>query len=125
MSEADRNFSGEEGLGKQLDLHKHYLNFCNIKKLRLLNLVKSEDYLTWLHNFDKLHLIPLYIKQGNKYEKFISEMTEYLMDFYQRTHPLVDFKSLIQSTEEVFESEWEQKSLFGWESVIYRINGET
>lgn len=34
LQEADRMFSGEEGHGRYLDLHQHYLNFCNIKKLR-------------------------------------------------------------------------------------------
>jgi hypothetical protein len=31
---ADKNFSGEESHGKHLDLHGHYLAFCNLKKLR-------------------------------------------------------------------------------------------
>lgn len=55
-------FSGEEGHGKYFDLHGHYLNFCNIKKLRQLNTVKADDYLAWLQNLEKFTLIPLYVK---------------------------------------------------------------
>ena len=53
LEKADKIFSGEEGHGKFLDLNKNYLTFCNIKKLRALGLIKSEDYLTWLQNFDQ------------------------------------------------------------------------
>lgn len=30
----DKKFTAEEGNGRYLDLHSHYLAFCNIKKLR-------------------------------------------------------------------------------------------
>lgn len=48
LRESDKLFTGEESHGKCFDLHEHYLNFCNIKKLRQLSLIKSDDYLTWL-----------------------------------------------------------------------------
>ena len=62
LEEADRIFSGEECYGKHMDLHKHYMAFCNIKKLRQMNLIKADDYLTWLQNFDKFGVVPLYVK---------------------------------------------------------------
>ncbi len=62
LEESDKMFSGEEGHGKYFDLHGHYLNFCNIKKLRQLNTVKADDYLAWLQNLEKFTLIPLYVK---------------------------------------------------------------
>lgn len=48
LDQADRFFSGEEGHGRFLDLHKHYITFCSLSKLRKLGLVKSDDYLSWL-----------------------------------------------------------------------------
>lgn len=95
LDASDRMFSGEEGHGKYFDLHTHYMNFCNIKKLRQLNLIKADDYLTWIQNFDKFSAVPLYIKQSTKYEKFITDLAEYLKDFFQRTQPLVDFKVIL------------------------------
>lgn len=32
---------------------------------------------------------------------------------------------MYDQVQEMFDSEWEQRSLFGWESAITRINGET
>jgi len=82
---SDRIFSGEEGHGKYLDLHNHYMSFCNIKKLKQLNLIKSDDYLTWIQNLDRFAVVPLYIKQSSKYEAYVSELSDYLKDFFQRT----------------------------------------
>ena len=48
LKESDRIFTGEESHGKYFDLNKEYNLFCNIKKLRLLGMIKSEDYLSWL-----------------------------------------------------------------------------
>ena len=53
LAESDKIFSGEEGHGKYFDLHRHYTNFSNIKKLRQLNIIKADDYLSWLQNIEK------------------------------------------------------------------------
>jgi hypothetical protein len=45
IEQADKTFSSEEGYGRYLDLHKHFMNFCNVKKMREQ---KASDYLTWL-----------------------------------------------------------------------------
>lgn len=62
IEECEKSFTAEEGNGKYLDLHNLYMEFCNIKKLKKLNIIKSDDYLTWLQNFDKVYLVPLYLK---------------------------------------------------------------
>lgn len=62
LDQADRIFSGEEGHGRFLDLHKHFFTFCRLSKLRKLGLIQSDDYLSWLQNFDKFNIIPLYVK---------------------------------------------------------------
>ena len=124
LDKADKMFSGEEGHGKFLDLNKNYLTFCNIKKLRTLGLIKSEDYLTWLQNFNQFQKIPLYIKQGTQYEEYITNLAETLKDFFQRSRPLADWTEIVEQTEEMFASEWEQRSLFGWESAIEKLYGE-
>ena len=82
LDTSDRIFSGEEGHGKYLDLHTHYMSFCNIKKLKQLNLIKADDYLTWIQNLDKFALVPLYIKQSSKYDNYVAELSDYLKDFF-------------------------------------------
>ena len=81
----DKSFSAEEGNGKYIDMHFLYLQFCNIKKLKKLNVIKADDYLTWLQNFDKLYLVPLYMKESTKYEAYLNAMKNYLMGFFQKT----------------------------------------
>lgn len=73
----DKKFTAEEGNGRYLDLHEIYLQFQNIKKLRQLStsgVLKADDYLTWLQNFDKLQRIPVYIKSSTKYEAYLNAL---------------------------------------------------
>jgi hypothetical protein len=71
-------------------------------------------------------LIPLYLKQKNKYELYVADLRDYLCDFFQRVQPLINFKEeVLDQVQEMFDSEWEQRSLFGWEGAIARINGDS
>ncbi len=90
----DKNFTSEEGNGKYVDLHNLYLQFCNIKKLRKHNAIKSDDYLTWLQNFDKLYLIPIYMKGSTKYEEFLKNLKSYFIEFFKKTQPLIDWEKI-------------------------------
>lgn len=103
----DTNFTAEEGNGKYLDLHSLFLQFCNIKKLRKLNVIKCDDYLTWLQNFDKLQRVPLYLKGSKKYGEYLISLKYYLQSFFKKTQPLVDWSKIEEQTEEMFDSEWE------------------
>jgi hypothetical protein len=70
----DKKFTAEEGNGRYLDLHEHYLAFCNVKKLRQLStqgIIKADDYLTWVQNFDKHQRVPAYVKTSSKYEMYL------------------------------------------------------
>lgn len=55
---------------------------------------------------------------------YIESLCEYLKDFFKRTNPLVDFGVIEDQTNEMFDQEWEQKSLYGWELFIPRIVGD-
>jgi len=124
LDKADRIFSGEEGHGRFLDLHRHYFTFCRLSKLRKLGLIRSDDYLSWLQNFDKFNVIPLYIKQTSQYVDYVTQLFHYLQDFIQRAKPLLDFTELSGHIEEMFDGEWDQRSLYGWEVAIAKIYGE-
>ena len=104
----DRTFTAEEGNGKYVDMHALYLQFCNIKKLKKLNVIKADDYLIWLQNFDKLYLVPLHLKSSTKYEQYLSDLRTYLWEFFKKTQPLLDFIKISEQIEEMFGSEWEQ-----------------
>lgn len=48
INDCERMFTAEEGNGKYVDLHALYMQFCNIKKLKKSNVIRCDDYLTWL-----------------------------------------------------------------------------
>lgn len=68
--------------------------------------------------------MPLYIKQTSQYTDYVVQLDDYLKDFLRRSKPLLDFSELNTQFDEMFESEWEQRSLFGWEAAIVKIHGE-
>lgn len=85
LEHIDKKFTAEEGNGRYLDLHEHYLAFCNIKKLRQLSssgALKADDYLTWLQNFDKHQKVPVYVKTSSKYEDYLASLKAYLVAFF-------------------------------------------
>ena len=45
-------------------------------------------------------------------------MIEYLVEYFKKTQPLIEWGKIEEQTEEMFQSEWEQGSLFGWEDII-------
>jgi splicing factor 3A subunit 3 len=50
-------------------------------------------------------------------------LKSYLVSFFKKTQPLIPWEKIEETTEEMFESEWDQGSLFGWEDTIQRIRG--
>ena len=67
----------------------------------------------------------MYIKQTNAYAEYVAHLVEYMKDFVRRAKPLLDFEELRIQVDEMFEGEWEQRSLFGWEAAIAKLNGES
>lgn len=85
--------------------------------------LKADDYLTWIQNFDKHQRVPAYVKTSSKYEAYLENIKNYLVHFFKKTQPLVSWDKIQEQTDEMFESEWEQGSLFGWEETILKIRG--
>jgi hypothetical protein len=123
MHECERIFSSEEGNGKYLDMTEHFIAFQNIKLLSKVpdGLKLPKDYLSWLQHFDELlPQVPLYVKeQSSEYSAYLIGLTKYLTSFFKKTHPLYDFKAEVEVPfAEMFEEEWSNGSLFGWESIL-------
>ncbi len=77
--------------------------------------MKIDDYLSFLNEFDKFNLIPIYIKENNAYKEYIRAMLDYLKKFFIKTHPLLDFNIIQDSIDENFDKEW--PNLSGWEKL--------
>ncbi len=63
------------------------------------------------------------MKTSQKYEAYLSSLRDYLTEFFKKTQPLTDWAKIEEQTEEMFDSEWDQASLFGWEETIAKILG--
>ena len=75
-------FSGEEGLGRYLDLHEQQQAFLNSKFGREL------DYYTYVASLADFGAIPRQQRLGRPYRDYLSGLLAYLESFYRRTQPL-------------------------------------
>lgn len=86
-------FSGEEQYGKCLDLHIFFDTYINLKpsnKEAKKDEAKDRiDYITYLDLF-YLFNDDLTRKENKEYKKYISELNDYLVNFYKKSHPLTD-----------------------------------
>jgi splicing factor 3A subunit 3 len=114
-------FNAEENRGKCVDMNDIYLQFLNLKKIREAKVIQSDDYLSYLSNYDLFQLIPLYMKKNQKYKDYLMSLITYFKSFFQRSHPLVDSNEVQDTIDDGFQTEWNEGSLSGWENTIKRL----
>ncbi|CAI5491736.1 unnamed protein product, partial [Closterium sp. Naga37s-1] len=102
-------FSGEEAMGKHVDMNEAHQQFCNAKFGR------SMDYAAFLDQLPQTHKIPRNFKFTKAYRAYMGGVAEYLESFFLRTHPLQDLPTLYRKLEEDFRDRWEQGQVLGWE----------
>jgi splicing factor 3A subunit 3 len=77
----------------------------------------SIDYLAYLASFSDFSAIPAKQKtQSAPYQQYLTDLKEYLLDFYRRTQPLVDLDDVIDETSAKFEKQWALHDVAGWDS---------
>ncbi|KAK4521980.1 uncharacterized protein ATC70_004519 [Mucor velutinosus] len=110
--ELEKLFSGEESLGRYLDLnalHTLYINLKGVKKL---------DYLQYLNEFDDFATnYPKSIKSTEEYKAYINQLFDYLHSFFRRAKPLYNTAELEEEVLEEFNRQWELGQVKGWEQV--------
>ena len=85
------SFSGEEIFGKYLDLHEHFLRFCNIFKKQFI----EQDYIQYLDRFNTFFYIPVNMKSSRSYSEYLEILWNYLMEFFMKIHPLINLSEII------------------------------
>jgi splicing factor 3A subunit 3 len=95
-------FTGEEGYGEFLDLHRHYEKYLN---LRLLP--KRVDYLHYINEFDRFSNIPNEGKDA-VYKAYLEDLAAYLLSFLHRTQPLRNMHDFHDQIRCEFEGQWKQ-----------------
>lgn len=104
-------FSGEEFLGRYLDLvslHERHSNLGHgIKRL---------NYLAYLDDFDAFDKIPRPAKNDN-YARYVQALLDYLKSFYQRAFPLKDLDLELQVAVSDFNKKWDKGQVDGWSEI--------
>jgi splicing factor 3A subunit 3 len=123
----DIHFSGEEIFGKYLDLHDHYLVFCNLPKVHTEASKRDLDYIAYLDRFNSFFFIPESAKSTRGYADYVNNLWGYLSDFFHRIQPLFNMDEIIAEWEKKFESKWSAGEVQGWKrgsSVDSSVNDQ-
>lgn len=91
---ATATFSGEEALGRYVDLNAFHPRWEALAKTPM-------EYGIFLQVLDKFHTIERE-KKGAEYHKYVEDLLEYLSSFYKRTRPLADINDVIRPANEAF-----------------------
>ncbi|PVU98342.1 hypothetical protein BB559_001662 [Furculomyces boomerangus] len=81
-------FSGEEGLGKFVDLIKLHEQYLNLKG------TEHYSYLKYIETFTNFNEINFKTKKLPAYQKYLEDLCEYLEGFIKRSSPLTDVKEI-------------------------------
>ncbi|CAI5536033.1 unnamed protein product [Closterium sp. Naga37s-1] len=87
-------FSGEEAMGKHVDMHAWHQQLCNARFGRAM------DYPTFLDQLPQTHKIPRNFKFTKAYRTYVGGVAEYLESFFRRTQPLQDLAKHYSKGEE-------------------------
>ncbi|TPX33358.1 hypothetical protein SmJEL517_g03725 [Synchytrium microbalum] len=108
----DASFTGEEALGKYLDLHILFEQYLNLKG------VKGEKmtYLGYLNDFDKFE-VSKETRASSDYFKYVTDVRAYLEGFLKRSQPLFDASAIQTKASNEFYPKWEAGEIQGWDSA--------
>ncbi|KAK7410706.1 hypothetical protein VNO78_01709 [Psophocarpus tetragonolobus] len=120
-------FSGEEALGRYLDLHELYYQYVNSKFGEFINSKSGEreriEYSAYVDVFSDTDKIPRKMKMTRQYREYIANLLEYLLYFFQRTEPLQDLDRIFSKVTTEFEENWSAGKVQGWEKKDHQENG--
>lgn len=113
-------FSGEEVFGKYLDLNAFYDKFRNLPGVSSQGL----DYIQYLNKFNSFFYIPENNKSTKLYVNYVSELWNYLTDFFWRIQPLVDMKEYQDKWAAEFDIKWKSGRIQGWAAKNIKKDSE-
>ncbi|KAI9501559.1 hypothetical protein BX070DRAFT_228045 [Coemansia spiralis] len=103
-------FSGEERLGRYVDLNEQYELYLNIKDAKHLT------YLEYLAVFTKLEDYPRKNKSNRQYTDYLLSLRKYFEGFFARAMPLFNVRKTNMEAEENFALQWQNNEASGWET---------
>lgn len=111
----DRKFTGEEGLGRYVDLHQLHEAWNNLSGSAAAS--KRLNYLQYLASVATFALSPA-LKSTPEYSKYLTALLQYLSDFYEKVFPLGDLETVLKAADEKFAVAWEENKAPGWSKQV-------
>uniref|UniRef100_A0A7S0QT94 Matrin-type domain-containing protein n=1 Tax=Pyramimonas obovata TaxID=1411642 RepID=A0A7S0QT94_9CHLO len=111
------NFTGEESLGKTLDLHDLYNEYVNSKFGRQM------EYFEYLQLLTEFSTIARGLRMTKPYKAYLEKLYAYLVDFHKRTQPLTFLAPILEKCDEEFETQWAEGEVEGWEDKGEGVTG--
>ncbi|GAA6012390.1 hypothetical protein JCM11491_004317 [Sporobolomyces phaffii] len=114
----DKMFTGEEGLGRYLDLHQLHDQWNNLAPASASGTAnaggwKRLSYLQYLQSVSAFAL-SLHLKSSPEYSKYLTELLSYLSGFYERVAPLGDLDRVLRDADREFAQKWDRGQVSGW-----------
>ncbi|CAA3026300.1 splicing factor SF3a60 homolog [Olea europaea subsp. europaea] len=103
-------FSGEEAVGRYLDLHELFNDYINSK------FGEKIEYSAYLDVFSQPEKISRKLKLTRQYQEYMQKLLEYLIYFFERTEPLQDLDRIFSKVVTEFEEQWTNGKVEGWEN---------
>ncbi|GAA5935256.1 hypothetical protein JCM1841_002867 [Sporobolomyces salmonicolor] len=124
----DKKFTGEEGLGRYLDLHELHEQWNNLAPASTSGAAsaggwKRLTYLQYLASITSFTL-SLQLKSSPEYSKYLTALLSYLSGFYERVLPLGDLDEVLKAADEAFAKQWEAGQVQGWTQEQAEEDGE-
>ncbi|KAL8278011.1 hypothetical protein RQP46_009643 [Phenoliferia psychrophenolica] len=114
----DRRFTGEEGLGRYVDLHELHEQWNNLSPASTSGASsgggwKRMNYLQYLGALTTFALSPA-LKSTPLYSKYLTDLLAYLSNFHEKAFPLADLESVLNAADDDFAKRWELGTVEGW-----------
>jgi len=100
-----KQWSGPEWQGRFLDLHSFHIEYQNLFKQNELN------YKKYLQTFHHFHRIP---NKHAQYQLYLDKLLNYLVDFWNRTHPIFQATKVIKALDAEFREQWDAAEVDGF-----------
>ncbi|KAI8927656.1 hypothetical protein BC831DRAFT_451732 [Entophlyctis helioformis] len=112
LAHVESLFTGEESMGKYLDLHDIFNRYLNLKG------VKKTTYLAFLAEFDQFGNVPTDTKVTPDYLAYLEAFRKYLESYFERAKPLFNFIEFRRAEVVAFDELWEANEVPGWENRV-------
>ncbi|GAA5978516.1 hypothetical protein JCM10908_004385 [Rhodotorula pacifica] len=114
----DKRFTGDEGLGRYLDLHELHDKWNNLAPPSASGQAsaggwKRYSYLQYLAAVADFSL-SRQLKSTPAYASYLTDLLAYLSGFYERVFPLGDLDEILQKADKDFAQRWEAGEVPGW-----------